>query len=36
MTMKKDVNVNSYISVDENQMVDLKIEINHLPEKWIE
>ena len=34
--MKKDVNVNSYISVDENQMIGLKIEINHLPEKWIE
>ena len=25
--MKKDVDVNSYISVDENQMIDLKIEI---------
>lgn len=34
--MKKDVDVNSYISVDENQTIGLKIEINHLPEKWIE
>lgn len=33
--MKKDVNINSSISVDENQMIDLKIEINHLPAKWI-
>lgn len=33
--MKKDVNINSSISVDENQMIDLKIEINHLPKKWI-
>ena len=33
--MKKDVSFKTYIGVDDNQKVSLKIEVDNLPEEWI-